>query len=196
MATHPRVDANMKADTKRVSDERAFEMHRKSELPAYAHSIDDSFYRAEPNLAPIAVIPQALANPPVQHNLRRILPREEGRALEMIGHAVDYLYDCYLYEGDDKEIINSGGATMKALGILAAARVQILQSLPLQESRTTRLWNALFHRSSGHSSGRGSGRSSEHASDRSSDRTSERSSDRGHDRKLQPAAVVPLPSSR
>ncbi|MEO6965472.1 MAG: hypothetical protein ABI076_06185 [Acidobacteriaceae bacterium] len=180
MATHPRVDANMKADTNRVSDERAFEMHRKSELPAHAHSIEDSFYRAEPNLAPIAVIPQALANPPVQHNLRRILPREEGRALEMIGHAVDYLYDCYLYEGDDREIINSGGSTMKALGILAAARIQILQSLPLQESRTTRLWNALFHRSSG----------------RNPERSSERSSDRGHDRKSQSAAVVPLPSSR
>ncbi len=143
MATHPSVEANMTADTKPVSGGRISEMQRRSELPVEAHCAEDLLFRAEPDVVPIAVIP---VNVPRRGKLRRIMTREEGRALEMIGHAVDYLNDCALYEGDEKEIIHIGGSSMKALGILVSARAQILQSLPLQESRTVRLWNALFHR--------------------------------------------------
>ena len=176
MATHPSIEANMKADTKHVPSGRVSELQRRSELPAPAHRAESLPFQAAPDIAPIAVIPQALANRQTRRKLRRVVTREEGRALEMIGHAVDYLNDCYLYEGDEKEIINIGGATMKALGILASARAQILEALPVAEPRTMRLWNALFHRSDGRSSGRGS--------------------HRRRDRESKPAAVVPLSSSR
>ena len=181
MATHPSVEANMKADTKRVSDGRVSEMQRRSELPVEAYCAEDLLFRTEPNVVPIAVIPVSV---PRRRKLRRIITREEGRALEMIGHAVDYLNDCYLYEGDEKEIINIGGPTMKALGILVSARAQILQSLPLQESRTVRLWNTLFHHSS------------HHTSQRTSERASERTPHHGYGGKSQPSGVVPLSSSR
>ena len=57
----------------------------------------------------------------------------------MIGHAVDYLNDCYLYEGDDDELINIGGSASEAIQILVSLRWQILQSAPIREPRTRAL---------------------------------------------------------
>jgi hypothetical protein len=150
-------------------------MQRRNALPAQAHRAESLPFQAVPEIAPIAVIPQALANRLAQRNLRRVVTREQGRALEMIGHAVDYL-ECYPFEGDDKEIINIGWSTMKALGILVSARRQIVEALPLAEPRRLRFWNALFHRTSERSAGR--------------------SPHRERERESKPAAVVPLSSSR
>lgn len=156
MATHPSVDANVKADTERVS-----EMNGRSEMPAQARYAENPLFREIPNIAPVAVIPQGLAKPAAgRRNQRRVITREDGRALETIGHAVDYLNDCFLYEGDEKECIHMGDPMMQALGILASARTDVLRSLPIVESRTSRLWNALFHRTSGRSSHLGSERQS------------------------------------
>lgn len=98
------------------------------------------------DVVPVAYMPPPLAESSKAHNLRRVLTREQGRALEMIGHAVDYLNDCYLYEGDEHELINTGGSCSQAMAILIAARGQILQAAPLQEPRMYRLWKSLFHR--------------------------------------------------
>jgi hypothetical protein len=98
------------------------------------------------DVAPVAYMPRSLAENSKARNLRRILTREQGRALETIGHAVDYLNDYYLYEGDEDELINIGGSSSQAMEILIAARGQILQSAPIREPRMHRLWNALFHR--------------------------------------------------
>ncbi len=78
--------------------------------------------------------------------LHRVITREEGRALEMIGHAVDYLQDCYLHEGDDREILDFRGPKMDAVRILVSAQRQIHRSLPLAEPLTVRLWHALLRR--------------------------------------------------
>ena len=142
MATHPSVDTNQQTGPKRVP-----EICGTSELPRPEDTDKTMPFLAEPALAPIAVIPIALADKPARQNLRRIMTREQGRALEMIGHAVDYLNDCYLHEGDEDEIINVGGSSTEALQILISLRWQILQSLPLEEPRMHRLWNALFRRS-------------------------------------------------
>ena len=61
----------------------------------------------------------------------RIINREEGRALEMIGHAVDYLTDCYLWAESDDCIIDFRCPAMEAVHILARMKLQILNSLPL-----------------------------------------------------------------
>ncbi len=98
------------------------------------------------DVAPVAYLPKALAANPKAGSLRRILTREQGRALEMIGHAVDYLNDCYLYHGEDDELINVGGTPNQAIQILVSLRWQILQAVPIREPRRLRLWNALFHR--------------------------------------------------
>lgn len=83
---------------------------------------------------------------PPQRPLRRIMTREHGRALEMIGHAVDYLNDSYIQEGPDEELIHLAGNSTEAVHLLVSARRQILHSLPLAEPLPSRLWNAVLRR--------------------------------------------------
>lgn len=202
MTTSTCVEANLKADAKSLSAPRAgahalqapvaepntSRTNRKSGPSALAHRADCLPFRTTPDIVPIAVIPQSLARKPARRNLRRVMTREQGRALEMIGHAADYLNDGYLYEGDENEIINIGGSPTKAIQILVAVRQQILQSLPLEEPKMQRLmhrfWNILFH----HTSARTSVHTSAVASGRLSYQARARES-RG-------SAVVPLSSSR
>ncbi len=80
--------------------------------------------------------------------MRRTMTREQGAALEMIGHAVDYLKDCYLQQGADADIIDFNAPEMIAVRILISARYQILHALPLSEPLTLRLWSALLRRRS------------------------------------------------
>jgi len=77
--------------------------------------------------------------------LHRTINREQGRALEMIGHAADYLIDCYLYEGDDNQLIDFR-PTSEALHILTCLKFQIVESLPLSESFISRAWNRFRRR--------------------------------------------------
>ncbi|MGC1782502.1 MAG: hypothetical protein WA708_08300 [Acidobacteriaceae bacterium] len=88
----------------------------------------------------------AVAAPAARRPMRRILTREQGRALETIGHAVDYLNDCHLYDGGDEEILNAAGPFTEALQVLIAARQEILWSLPVAEPWTLRVWNSVFRR--------------------------------------------------
>lgn len=80
--------------------------------------------------------------------MRRVLTREHGCALEMIGHAVDYLNDCYINEGPDHEVLDFNSPSMEAVRILISAQGQILRSLPLTEPFSVRIWNALWRRKS------------------------------------------------
>ena len=173
MATHPSIEANPVADAKCVP-----EMERTVEVLT---AVDGQLFRSRPgvrDIAPIAYVPKTLAEASKTRNLRRILTREQGRALEAIGHAVDYLNDCYLHEGDEDELINVGGSCSDAIQILASMRWQILQSAPIQEPRMLRFWKALFHRNSNRDQGRKSHRGDDHSS------------------QSKPNAVLPLSSSR
>lgn len=78
----------------------------------------------------------------------RVITREQGCALEMIGHAVDYLNDCYVNEGPDEEILDFSSPSLDAVRILISAQRQILQSLPVAEPLTVRFWNAVWRRQS------------------------------------------------
>lgn len=84
--------------------------------------------------------------------LRRIITREEGCALETIGHAVDHLNDCYLQQGSDEEILDFGGPAMEAVQILITLQRQMLRSFPVKEPLLVRVKNALLHRKSAKSS--------------------------------------------
>ena len=86
--------------------------------------------------------------PSANGRMRRKITREQGCALEVIGHAVDYLNDSYLYEGADDEIIDFSGPSMDAVRILISAQRQILSSLPLAEPLPQRFWNTLLRRKS------------------------------------------------
>lgn len=84
---------------------------------------------------------------PNRRMIRGMTP-EQGRAIETIGHAVDYLKDCYLTEGPDEEVLDFRGPEIDAVGILITAQRQILRSLPLTEPLTLRLWHVLLRRKS------------------------------------------------
>jgi hypothetical protein len=79
---------------------------------------------------------------------RRVLSREQGRALETIGHAVDYLTDSYIHEGTDHGLINFRGPGMDAVHILVGAQRHIHTSLPFVEPFRLRLWQVLLRRKS------------------------------------------------
>jgi hypothetical protein len=141
------VESNLLTDANQVSPR-----HNVSEIQSDVNPEEVELFRIlsrNRDVAPIAYMPTALASNPKGRSLRRILTREQGRALEMIGHAVDYLNDCYLFEGADDELINIGASSNEAIHILASLRWQILQSAPVREPRQLRLWKALFHRHNG-----------------------------------------------
>lgn len=71
--------------------------------------------------------------------LRRSITREQGCALEMVSHAVDYLYCSYLYDGPEDEILDAQAPAIEAARILAAAQQCMLASLPLVEPLGVRL---------------------------------------------------------
>jgi hypothetical protein len=142
MFNHNSVEANPMADANQISE-------RPAELETEIQTEEAQLFRTlfrKRDVAPVAYMPRALATNPKARGLRRILSREQGRALEVIGHAVDYLNDCYLFEGADDELINIGGCSTEAIKILVSARWQVLESAPVHESRGSRLWNALLHR--------------------------------------------------
>lgn len=144
MATHPSVEADPMTDANCTS-----QRNKTAEVLSQANREQVQPFKTLStvrDVAPIAYMPPRLAENLKARNLRRLLTREQGRALETIGHAVDYLNDCYLYEGDEDELINVGGSATEAIQILVSMRWQILQSAPVREPRTFRLWNALFHR--------------------------------------------------
>jgi hypothetical protein len=81
-----------------------------------------------------------------QAGYRRIITREQGCALETLGHAVDYLRDSYINDGPDDEILDSSSPSMEAVRILVERRRELLFSLPLVEPLRRRIARRLFHR--------------------------------------------------
>lgn len=149
MATHARFEVDLKADPKRVPNGPSA---GPSELQAPAHRADaksplpwSPVARAVPRATNVV---EATADLRQHRALRRTITREQGCALETIGHAVDYLNDCYLQEGTETEILDFSGPTMEAVQILISTQRQILRSLPLTETLSVRLRHALLRRKS------------------------------------------------
>ena len=86
---------------------------------------------------------------PTTRRMRRVISHEQGRALETIGHAVDYLNDCHLSQGSDDEIVNAVCPVREAVQILISLHLQLLHSLPLVEPLPHRIWNSILHRQPG-----------------------------------------------
>ncbi len=131
MATHARFEA----DLERAGDGQGTELRQ----PAR---------RSSTPLAQQSVLPWNTASQAAVTGKRRVMTREQGRALETIGHAVDYLQDIYLHHGPDQEILRSDSPAMEAVRILVATRRELLNSLPLRETFSQRIRNVLFHRKS------------------------------------------------
>ncbi len=152
MATRASFETDLKADLKRVPSGQAAG-HSESQVP-----VSRSVMRAPlqwnhmDRVLPAAPGGLQAAEPRTyqksRRKLHRKMTREQGCALEMIGHAVDYLNDGYLQEGAEDEIIDFSGPSMEAIQILIFSQREVLRSLPLTEPLSLRLWNMLLRRKS------------------------------------------------
>ncbi len=100
-----------------------------------------SLPQSRPRLHLVAPQPQPASAEPLapQSGRRRVITREQGCALEIVSHAVDYLNDSYLYDGPDDEILDFEAPAFEAARILAAAQQRMLASLPVVESFGSRV---------------------------------------------------------
>ncbi len=89
---------------------------------------------------------QRHAERPARIHSRRMLTRKQGRALELIGHGVDYLVDNYVHEGADDELIDVGVFSKDAIQILVSMRLQILLSAHVPASEGQKTCTAVTHR--------------------------------------------------
>jgi hypothetical protein len=137
MATHGTFSPDFQANTALRSNERPGSLqpdHNTGRGPLCIHLA----YRATP-----AVSLEFIEPPRPRPGLRRRISREQGCALETIGHAVDYLNDSYLNEGPDDEILSFSAPPLEAARILVAAQCRLLAAMPLVEPLSKRIWNKL-----------------------------------------------------
>jgi hypothetical protein len=86
-----------------------------------------------------AAIPVAFANQGLTHR-RRIAP-QAGRALEILGHAIEYLSDEFVHAGG---AVSAHNAQVEAVQLLMAANRDIYFACPEIPSMGER-WRALLH---------------------------------------------------
>ena len=117
-----------------------------SKMANPGHPMDDSMDGTEPwqQFADRRTRTSTARSP--KRPMRRVISREQGRALETIGHAVDYLSDCLLMEGPDDELVTGCCPATEAVQILISLHLELLHSLPLVEPMPQRIWNAIFRR--------------------------------------------------
>ena len=86
-----------------------------------------------------AAIPDSVANQGRSHR-RRIAP-EAGRALEILGHAIEYLSDEFVHAGGS---LSAHNAQVEAVQVLMALNRQIYLACPEIPTMGER-WRALLH---------------------------------------------------
>lgn len=80
---------------------------------------------------PIAIDAQATPAPVVCSDRRRRISPEAGRALEILGHAIEYLTDEYVHQGNS---FSANDAQLKAVQLLMALNRQIYFECPVVPS--------------------------------------------------------------
>lgn len=73
---------------------------------------------------------------------RRRIDRQSGHALEVLGHAIEYLADEYVHTG---RVPDSEDPSLKAIQILMAANRDVYHACPVVPTLEER-WHALWHR--------------------------------------------------
>ena len=74
-------------------------------------------------------------------NRRRRITPEAGRALEILGHAIEYLTDEFVHQGGD---LRAGNSQLEAVQLLMARNREIYYECPEVVTVTDRL-RAMFH---------------------------------------------------
>jgi hypothetical protein len=77
-------------------------------------------------------------------SLRRRITPEAGFALEVLGHAIEYLADEYVHEGGILSSLDRPDPCVEALRLLMAANRQVYFACPMMPSLYHRVVNRLF----------------------------------------------------
>ena len=80
------------------------------------------------------------------HSLRRRTTPEAGFALEILGHAIEYLADEYVHEAGLLPSIHSGDPRVEAIQMLMAANREVYYACPVVPSLFQRAICRLFSR--------------------------------------------------
>lgn len=78
---------------------------------------------------------------PIANPIRRLITPEAGRALEILGHAIDYLTDEYINEAMN---LSANDPKVEAIQLLMALNRQIYYECPVVPTFTERV-RAFFH---------------------------------------------------
>lgn len=90
---------------------------------------------------PLSGLDRGITVPAAKTNQRRHITPQAGRALEILGHAIEYLTDEYVHETKQ---ISAHDPKIQAVQILMALNRQIYFACPLQSTFIERL-RAFFH---------------------------------------------------
>jgi hypothetical protein len=77
-------------------------------------------------------------------SVRRRTTPEAGFALEILGHAIEYLADEYVHEAGSLSSIHGGDPRMEAIQLLMAANRQVYFACPVVPSLSQRVVQRLF----------------------------------------------------
>jgi len=80
---------------------------------------------------PIPATPQAACAAPGSSRRQRRIPPQAGRALEILGHAIEYLTDEFVHEGGT---LTAGNERVKAVQLLMALNRQVYFECPVTPS--------------------------------------------------------------
>jgi hypothetical protein len=89
----------------------------------------------------LAVATPELSAAGVRTDRRRRISHEAGRALEILGHAIEYLADEYVYEGSS---LSANDPQLKAVQVLMALNRQIYFACPEVPTFGER-WRSFLH---------------------------------------------------
>ena len=88
----------------------------------------------------------AVATGTGSRSVRRRTTPEAGFALEILGHAIEYLADEYVHEAGLLPSLHSGDPRVKAIQMLMAANREVYYACPLATSLYQRVVGRLFGR--------------------------------------------------
>lgn len=120
-----------------------------SASPAVLHPKASSAVRSSADTQETVVVRtdvHAVATGTGSRSVRRRTTPEAGFALEILGHAIEYLADEYVHEAGLLPSIYSGDPRVEAIQLLMAANRQVYFACPLAPSLYQRVAGCLFGR--------------------------------------------------
>lgn len=112
-------------------------------LPAVHRSVDGKQIQPPPVVrTEMHTMPTGMGS----RSIRRRTTPEAGFALEILGHAIEYLADEYVYEAGLIPSIHSGDPRVEAIRLLMAANRQVYYACPVVPSFYQRVMTRLLGR--------------------------------------------------